>query len=225
MIHDNPALDALLFVAILIPSVVIHEVAHAWLADRFGDPTPRAAGRITANPVPHVDPVGSLLVPTALALAGSTVFGWARPVPISPGHFAHPRRGMALVALAGPASNLGLALLVARLGPFVDVRQAGFEGVDLVSTLGIGLTSDSTAARILFGALVLNAALAVFNLLPIPPLDGSRLVPLALPERLRPAWDRAAGYGLLVLLALVFVFDGALEAVGEVIGGLLRVLV
>ena len=147
MIHDNALIDAVAFVAILLPSVILHEIAHGWLADRFGDPTARAAGRLTLNPIPHIDPVGSLLVPGLLAATGATVFGWAKPVPVQPGRFSRPRELMAVVALAGPATNFAIAVLIGRLGPFVDVRSSGLEDVQLVSSLGIGLTSAGWPAR------------------------------------------------------------------------------
>ncbi len=225
MIHDNAFVDALAFLAILIPSIVLHELAHGWVAERFGDPTARMAGRLTLNPVRHVDPMGSLVVPGLLALSGQTVFGWAKPVPVQPANFARPTGTMALVALAGPATNLALALLIARLGPFVDLQAGGHRGVLLVSSLGIGLTGDSLAVRLAFGAMVLNAALAVFNMLPIPPLDGSRLVPLVLPPRGRALWAQASQYGFVVLLLLIFVFEGSLGFMADVIGWTVRLVV
>lgn len=225
MIHDNALVDSVAFLAILIPSIVLHELSHGWVAERFGDPTARQAGRLTLNPVKHVDPMGSLLVPGLLAISGQTVFGWAKPVPVQPAHFTHPTGTMALVALAGPATNMALALLIGRLGPFVDLEAGAHRGVVLVSSLGIGLTSDSLGARLAFGALILNAALALFNMLPIPPLDGSRLVPLVLPPAGRALWARASQYGFLVLLLLIFVFEGALGFMGNVIGWLVRAAV
>ncbi len=222
MIHDNTAVDVALFVALLIPSVIFHEVAHGWVAERFGDPTARAAGRITLNPVPHIDPVGSIILPTLLALAGSNVFGWAKPVPVNARFFPRPTEHMAIVALAGPGSNLLLAALIGVLGPFTDTPQAG---ILWSSGLGVGITTAALWGRILFGALLVNAALAIFNLLPIPPLDGSRLVPLVLPERGRIAFEKAGQYGFLLLFLLLFVFEGSLDFLGNAIGWLMRVLV
>lgn len=202
MLADSEFLDAILFIAILIPSVILHEVAHGFVAHRLGDPTARRAGRLTLNPIRHVDPVGSLLVPGMLALSGQNVFGWAKPVPVDPGHFEHPTRGMALTALAGPATNLGLVLVVGALGPF---RQVGDS---------VAYTAAGTMPRLLFGLVVVNAALAVFNLLPIPPLDGSRLLPLVLNDSGKRLYARAAPYGFFALLALVLVFDEALGFLG-----------
>ena len=198
-LHDNAVVDALLFIAILIPSVVLHEVAHGLVAFRLGDRTARDAGRLTLNPLKHIDPVGSVLIPGMLAVAGQNVFGWAKPVPVNPSGFARPIEGMALTALAGPATNLTLALIAGRLGPFVQVGST------------IYVENDGLPARLLLGFLIVNAALAVFNMLPIPPLDGSRLLPLVLPAAGRRIYARVSRYGFLILIALVFVFEGALS--------------
>jgi Zn-dependent protease len=198
-LHDNAVVDALLFIAILIPSVVLHEVAHGLVAFRLGDRTARDAGRLTLNPLKHIDPVGSVLIPGMLAVAGQNVFGWAKPVPVNPSGFARPVEGMALTALAGPATNLTLALIAGRLGPFAQVGST------------IYIENDGLPARLLLGFLIVNAALAVFNMLPIPPLDGSRLLPLVLPATGRRLYARVSRYGFLILIALVFVFEGALS--------------
>lgn len=213
MLHENSVVDAVLFIAVLIPSVIIHEIAHGWVAERFGDHTARDAGRITLNPVPHIDPVGSLLLPGMLALAGQNVFGWAKPVPVNPGRFPRPTEGMAVVALAGPATNLALAVAAGRFGPF---RQSGNV---------VFVTSDTIWARLVLGLLVVNAALAVFNMLPIPPLDGSKLVPLFLSDRGRIAFARLSQYGFLILIVLLFVFEDSLAFLGDAIRWIVRLAV
>jgi Zn-dependent protease len=229
MISDNRVLDVALLLAILIPSVIFHEVTHGWVAERLGDPTARRSGRITLNPLRHVDPFGSLLFPAVLAAAGQNVWGWARPVPVDPAHFRRPTEGMALVAVAGPASNLLLAFVAARAGRLVDLRAAGglaalgrgvyWEGLD------IGIRTDALWGRVLVAFVVVNCSLAVFNMLPIPPLDGSRLVPLVLPPRARLAFARLAPYGFLVLFLMIVAFPGALSFVGSAVGWVLRVIV
>lgn len=229
MISDNQVLDVVLFLAVLMPSVIFHEVSHGWVAERLGDPTARRAGRITLNPIRHVDPFGSLLFPAVLAVAGQSVWGWARPVPVEPAHFRRPTQGMALVAIAGPASNLALALVVARLGRLVDLRAAGgpavlgggvyWEGLD------VGIRTGALWGRVLFAFVLVNCALAVFNMLPIPPLDGSRLVPLVLPPRAREAFNRLAPYGFMLLFAVIVLYRDALAFVGTAVGWLLRVVV
>ena len=229
MISDDRVLDVVLFLAVLLPSVIFHEVAHGWVAERLGDPTARRAGRITLNPIRHVDPVGSLVFPAVLAAAGQSVWGWARPVPVEPQHFRRPTQGMAVVALAGPATNLLLAAVVARLSPLVDLRGAGglstlghgvyWEGLD------IGVRTGALWGRVLFAVVLVNCSLAVFNMLPLPPLDGSRLVPLLLPPRARDGFNRLAPYGFLVLFLLVVVLPGSLGFVGDAVGWLMRVVV
>lgn len=213
MIHGNGLVDLVLFLTILIPSVIVHEVAHGLVALRLGDTTARDQGRLTLNPVPHIDPFGSVIVPGILALSGANVWGWAKPVPVVPQRFAKPTEGMAITALAGPATNLLLALVVARIGPFVQVGDR------------IGLTSGGLWARYVFFIMFVNVALAVFNMLPIPPLDGSRLLPLVLSERARLVYHRISEYGFLILLALVLIFDELLEPVGDLIAAIVRVLV
>ncbi len=210
MIHDNGVIDALLFIAVLAPSIILHEVAHGVIAARLGDPTARDAGRLTLNPAKHIDPFGSVILPAMLALGGQNVFGWAKPVPINPHRFAHPTRGMALTALAGPGTNLALALAVGRFGPFEQVNGLVF------------MTSNTLWARVLLGFLVVNAALAVFNMLPIPPLDGSRLLPLVLSDAGRQAYARLSQYGFLILVLLLFVFEDSLSFLGDWIGWIIR---
>ena len=212
MLHDSPVVDAVLFIAVLIPSVVLHEIAHGAVALRFGDPTARDAGRLTLNPVRHVDPFGSLLLPAMLALARMNVFGWAKPVPVNPARFARPVGHMAVTALAGPATNVLLAFAAARLGPFRQV-----DGV-------LYMTSDGPGARLMLGFLVVNAALAVFNMLPIPPLDGSRLLPLMLSRRARVVYDRVGQYGFIILILLLFVFRDSLNFLTTAIVWLIRVV-
>ena len=213
MLHDNGVIDAVLFIAVLLPSVILHEVAHGAVALRLGDPTARDGKRLTLNPVRHIDPFGSVLLPAMLALAGQNVFGWARPVPVNPSRFARPVEGMALTALAGPATNLGLALLVGRLGPFEQIGD------------NVVRTGDSIWVSLMTGFLVVNVALAVFNMLPIPPLDGSRLLPLVLPPEGRRVFAQVSQYGFLILIALLFVFEGALSFLGSWIRWLLRLVV
>jgi len=213
MLHDNGVIDAVLFIAVLLPSVILHEVAHGAVALRLGDPTARDGKRLTLNPVRHIDPFGSVLLPAMLALAGQNVFGWARPVPVNPSRFARPVEGMALTALAGPATNLGLALVVGRLGPFEQIGD------------NVVRTGDSIWVSLMTGFLVVNVALAVFNMLPIPPLDGSRLLPLVLPPEGRRVFAQVSQYGFLILIALLFVFEGALSFLGSWIRWLLRLVV
>lgn len=188
--------QTILLVAILVPCLVIaivcHEVAHGLAAKLLGDPTASNRGRLTLNPIRHVDPIGTLLVPGALALAGGPVFGWAKPVPVNKYRLRNPRFGMMAVAAAGPASNFVLALggsvmlgaAMAVLGPEVMAQD---------HPLGVGLT--------LF--LMINIFLGLFNLLPIPPFDGSHIVGGLLPDAVRPYWDRLQRVGIVLFLGVI----------------------
>ena len=213
MIHENAFIDLVLFLAILIPSIIFHEVAHGLVALRLGDTTARDAGRLTLNPIPHIDPFGSIIVPGILALSGANVWGWAKPVPIVPSKFKRPTEGMALAALAGPGSNLLIALILAKVGPYSQVGDR------------IALNSPGIMPRFIFWAMFVNVALAVFNMLPIPPLDGCRLLPLALSQRGRLVYARISEYGFLILFAIVVIFDQVLEPVGDLIFWIVKLLV
>ncbi len=184
----NRILDPIIFIVLLIMAVIVHEVSHGLVARRLGDRTAADAGRLTLNPIPHIDPFGSVLLPAMLALSGAPVFGWAKPVPVNPRVFRRPTEGMALTALAGPISNLGLALIAGRV----------------LLPMASGLVADLVWA---FG--YINVVLAIFNLLPIPPLDGSRMVPLFLGDRGRAAYARIEPFGFLILFALLFIIPGA----------------
>ncbi|MFQ5516594.1 MAG: site-2 protease family protein [Acidimicrobiia bacterium] len=185
----NDVVDAVIVVAIIVGSVIVHEVSHGLVAFRLGDSTAHRAGRLTLNPVPHLDPMGSIILPGLLALSGGTVFGWAKPVPVVPGNFRRPEAHMAVTALAGPASNIALAIIAGRVVfPVVD--------------------GNLTMARVTLGVVVLNSVLAVFNLLPIPPLDGSRLLPLILPPEGKRLYSRVEPYGFIILIVLLLAVDG-----------------
>lgn len=182
---------AVLLVAALIPSVILHEVAHGVVALRFGDDTAKRAGRLTLNPLPHVDPFGTVILPLLLSLSSLGVIGWAKPVPVVPSRLRHPRRQLVWVSLAGPATNVVIALFAA-----LALRAADPSG-------------DVRLALVVLGTV--NVVLAVFNLLPVPPFDGSAVVERFLPERWLPRWHRvrrwSMGVVLLVVLAAPRVLD------------------
>jgi len=183
-------------IALLIAATV-HEFAHAWMANRLGDPTPRAQGRLSLNPIVHLDLVGSLL----LLLVG---FGWAKPVQVNARNFEDPRKGMLLVAAAGPLANITLMFLVG-----------------LLPQLGL-LPLTGPVTRLVYEVLLINAVLAVFNLIPIPPLDGSRILAGLLPPAQAVAYEQLQRYGPLLLLLVLFAMPGLLS---QVIGPPIRWLV
>lgn len=182
-----------LFVVILIPSVILHEVAHGLAALAFGDDTAKQAGRLTLNPVPHIDPFGTLLLPAILAFSGAGVFGWAKPVPVNPYRMRRPRDHGLLVSLAGPATNIVLALLAA-----FALRT---------------LTLSPNLEEIFLDFGVVNVILAAFNLLPVPPLDGSALVERILPRQWLPGWLKLRQYSMGIVVVLVLLLPGVLGPV------------
>lgn len=175
----------------LLFGITLHEVAHGWAAKRLGDKTALMMGRLTLNPLKHIDPIGTILVPGLMMLAGGVIFGWAKPVPVTWQNLGNPKRDMALVALAGPMANLGMAFiwaLIARLGILLSA-----------------VTPWASVPMILMGkvGIVLNLVLMVLNLLPLPPLDGGRIMTSLLPGPLSYRFSRIEPYGFFILIALL----------------------
>jgi Zn-dependent protease len=191
-------LDTFLYlVPFLVVSLVLHELAHALAATWLGDPTPRDDGRLTLNPVVHLDPLGTLMF-VLTALVSDFIFGWAKPVMVQPRHFRRPQLDMALVAVAGPATNLVLALACAWA----------------VLNLDLSLRVDEVLER----AFQVNIVLGIFNLIPIPPLDGSRIVGAILPRGLYVRWSQLDQVGMLALFGLIFIFNEQFwDVFGEVL--------
>jgi Zn-dependent protease len=189
----------LVLFAVAVPSIILHEVSHGVVALWFGDDTAKRAGRITLNPIRHVDLFGTIILPAVLALSGLGVFGYAKPVPINPSRMRHPRDDAVMVSLAGPATNVVLAALAAL---WLRQQHAGVAvGLLLRGYLGLGTLPLRLRIPVAFG--VVNVVLAVFNLLPIPPLDGSSVVERFLPKAWEHRWGQIRRYGLLVLIVLV----------------------
>ena len=190
---DGTLLMALALIPALIIAIVFHEVAHGWTALMLGDPTAKERKRLSLNPIRHVDPIGTLLVPGGLLLAGLPAFGWAKPVPVIKSRLNNPRFGMMAVAAAGPGTNFVLA----AMGAIALGLLAG-QGVEPAGATGFAIGA-------LYSFILINIFLALFNLLPIPPFDGSHIVEGLLPERAARAYDklRPFGFPLLFLLLLV----------------------
>lgn len=200
-------------VAILIMSIVVHEVSHGWAAFYLGDPTAKYAGRLTFNPIKHLDPWGSLIVPFFMIMAFGFGFGWAKPVPYNPYNLKNQKNGPALVGLAGPLSNIFLALffgLSARIIPLSMVEKITIANNLLNYENVLSLLSGSLMAIFFWLFIVIalvNVVLAVFNLFPIPPLDGSKLLFAIIPikEKTKMMLEQ---FGFMFLLVFIFLFSG-----------------
>jgi Zn-dependent protease len=174
---------------ILIFSVIVHEISHGYAAYKFGDPTAKVNGRLTFNPIPHIDIIGTLILPLMLVVTGSQfIFGWAKPVPVNPMNFREPKRDMMLTSLFGPLSNLGLAIVFSIL-----YRVSAF----------LGFSNTIFAAGFQYGAAI-NVLLFVFNLLPIPPLDGSKVLMFFLPDNVAEAFRKVERFGFIIIIVLLY---------------------
>ncbi len=190
---------------ILIYSIILHEIAHGWVADKLGDPTARLSGRLTLNPLPHIDPLMSILLPALLFFSGSPViFGSAKPVPIDPFNLREGRKDIGLVGLAGPATNLGLAVLAALVFKLILLSSGGgiFFLLPLLKIIAF-----------------YNLALAALNLIPIPPLDGSRILSAVLPAEYAGIFNQLESVGIFLLYFLLFFPLGGFS-LGRLIFGL-----
>lgn len=182
---------AVIAIAILIFSAMLHEIAHGLVAEKLGDPTARLLGRITLNPKSHIDPVMSLLIPLLLILGGSPIIiGGAKPVPVDPFNFREPKKDMALTSIAGPLTNFLIAFIVA----FIFRFTAPF-------------ISDPFILKIIYTIVQLNLLLGIFNLIPIPPLDGSKVFALLLPENMAKTYLGVGSFGIFIIFFLLMPFS------------------
>jgi Zn-dependent protease len=171
-------------------AITVHEVAHGWMAKKYGDNTAFSQGRLSLNPIHHIDLIGTIILPGICLLIGGIIFGYAKPVPVNGRYFKNPRRDMAMVALAGPVSNLLMALawaLLARLGVMINIE-----------TITVPLAYMGSAG------ISINLVLALLNLIPIPPLDGSRIITAMLSHTMAYKYNQLEPYGFYVLLALMY---------------------
>jgi Zn-dependent protease len=191
--HNITSTDIIIF-CVLVPSIILHEVSHGWVANAFGDDTAKRAGRLSLNPVVHVDPVGTLIVPALLSLSTVGFFGWAKPVPVDNRRLRSPRNQGLIVSLAGPAVNAVLAAVFGLL--FVHVVRGGLPPVFVLNNLPV-------RDQVVFYASMINVGLCAFNLVPIPPLDGSAVVERMLPTKYWPTYLRYRQYTMPILFGLV----------------------
>jgi Zn-dependent protease len=185
--------------AVLLFSLSIHEASHAWMADRLGDYTARYLGRVTLNPIAHIDPIGTILFPLLQFFTNFPLIGWAKPVPINSAHLRNPHRDQMFISLAGPASNL-LAAFVAFCLLHILKLVSPFIGIGMLSKGSLW----EPVLLIIFYAVIINVMLAIFNLIPIPPLDGHWILYGILPPGAGAVLERMGSYGFLILYALMF---------------------
>lgn len=194
---------------ILLFSVIVHEVMHGWVAKKFGDTTAERAGRLTLNPIPHIDLVGTILLPALLIFTGSPIlFGWAKPVPVNPLNFSSLRKGELMVSAAGILANFGLAIAAALIYHLLNALPQSFPAI---------------VGSLLRFTVLINLVLGIFNLFPIPPLDGSKILLSQLPYNLAKSYQRIEPYGFLILLILLMVPFGRSSLLQGVLGFLVGI--
>ncbi|MEC4672961.1 MAG: site-2 protease family protein [Nitrospirota bacterium] len=213
----------------LMFAVVLHEYAHGWVAHYFGDDTAKSLGRLTLNPLVHIDPLGTIIMPLLCILApGGFLIGWAKPVPVSPGRLRNPRRDMALVAAAGPAMNFVLALgsaillsLLLMIDPTLQANWPPQPGIEPRQDL-LGMLLLPLVAMTLF-SIAINTVLFAFNLLPIPPLDGGRILVSLLPYRPALGLTKLEPYGMFIILGL-FMLDSEIPIISTFVGTVFSII-
>jgi len=190
--------DQLIYFCVLIPSIILHEISHGVVALAFGDTTAKRSGRLSLNPVRHVDPVGTLLVPAVLSLSGVGAYGWAKPVPVNPNNLRHPRNEIIAVSLVGPLTNFALAALTGVCFVAVGGRTSLLSGA-----------SPSLLQQIFFYAGIANIVLGVFNLIPCPPLDGAAVLERFIPGRRLPGYYELQPFLMFLPFLLILIFHNA----------------
>ena len=207
-------IEQLYILPILLFSVVLHEVAHGYMAFKLGDPTAKVLGRLTLNPLPHIDPIGSIFIPLfSLLTAGSVFIAWAKPVPVNVSNFARPRRDEMLVSLVGPGSNILLAFVCS----IAAIALSAVASAVSVGQSAIVIDGVEFLLKMFYGGIYLNIILAVFNLIPVPPLDGSHVLAAFLPARLAQKYRSIGFAGILLLIFLMRVpaVSGTFHAIIE----------
>lgn len=196
----NEILNFIIQIGVLLFAVSVHESAHGWMAEKFGDPTARNQGRITLNPIPHIDPVGSIIFPIILALMHAPVFGWAKPVIVNPYNLRNPRRDHMFIAAAGPVSNI--FIVIVGIVVFLILKKFGI--VNPVPLFFVSGSNPGILTIILFSLIFINTILAIFNLIPIPPLDGSGIIEGILKGEALYNYQKIKPYGFIILIVIIW---------------------
>ncbi len=205
--------DIFMQVIVFLFAISVHESAHAWMAHRLGDPTAYMLGRVTLNPIKHIDPIGTVLLPLLAVVAHLPMIGWAKPTPVNTRHFKHLVRDDILTSVAGPVSNFIVAILATVLLLLISLSGSGNEMVQgLVQNGEVADTNSPLMPLILllFNGMIINVLLGVFNLIPVPPLDGSHVLRHFLPDGVRQIYDRMGIFALVLLFAVGGRFLGAI---------------
>ncbi|MCJ7682384.1 MAG: site-2 protease family protein [Candidatus Aminicenantes bacterium] len=206
--------QGIIYIVVLMFAITIHESAHGWAAYKKGDPTAYSLGRITLNPIPHIDPIGTIALPLLLVIMGAPPFGWAKPVPVNPMNLKDPRKDNLIISAAGPLANIGFAFIAIII---LKLFKAVVLGMTTASPAGANIISG--IYMVLYSLVIVNVILAVFNLLPIPPLDGSGiLMGFLSPENAR-KYEMIQPYGFFILIILIMT-----GLIGRLIGFVLHIL-
>lgn len=206
--------DLIIYFVVFLLSLTVHECAHAWMAERVGDPTARYLGRVTLNPIPHIDPVGTILFPLIAFTSGALLFGWAKPVPFNPLNLRDRKWGEILIAAAGPLSNVILVAI------FFILAKTVFQ-TSLANSLGDMATP---VAKLMYVGIMMNITLAVFNMIPVPPLDGSKILMNLLPDTIAEPYSQIpdwAGFIVLILLMQVGFISALIDPIEQFVRYLL----
>lgn len=200
---------------VVLFAITVHEASHGWAALKMGDPTAFHMGRITLNPIRHIDPVGTILLPLILIIMGAPPFGWAKPVPVNPLNLKDPRKDNLIISIAGPASNISVAVVA-----FIILKILMNLNPSLLYTGGGGMSSLlSPIIMLVYYTIVINVILAFFNLIPIPPLDGSGVVMGLISEEAAQKYEQIRPYGFFILILLIMT-----GFIGRILGVVLRIV-